>query len=437
MFRLSGGTRWLVLLLGGAFAVRVVAAFVLQQQLDKTPGQLCLIAGDASGYWELARNLVAGKDFAIYEPPRYVVRMPGFPLFLAAGMELIGENLLAMRLLLAGVGTLACGLVYRLGTGLFDERVGLLAGALAAFSPTMIVFSVLLLSETLFAAALLASLIFLAELVQTGFAHESRRRGHVLAFGAGVALGAATLVRPTWLLVGPGFVALYVLWAKARIETPEEAPIFRKGRASASPTLIAAGRGGVLLLGLALTLAPWTARNAMLTGHFVPTTLWVGPSLYDGLHPQATGASDMSFVVRDGLYRTMSEYDVDQHYRRKAWEFVRAHPLQTVQLALFKLWRFWRPIPNADQFRHWAIEAGVALFYVPTLILAGIGAWKSRTQFWNWFLPAAPILYFSAVHTIFVGSLRYRLPAEYALLVLSAVGLWEIWSRQRAANRKK
>jgi hypothetical protein len=26
------------------------------------------------------------------------------------------------------------------------------------------------------------------------------------------------------------------------------------------------------------------------------------------------------------------------------------------------------------------------------------------------------------VHTVFIGSLRYRLPAEYALLVLSAVG---------------
>src|SRR5437870_377226 len=106
--------RWLplIVLLAGAFALRVGAAVVIQHEVDRTPGRLCLIAGDAAGYWELAKKLAAGKAFAIYDPPRFVVRMPGFPLLLAAGMQLVGENLLALRMLLAGVGTLACGLVY-------------------------------------------------------------------------------------------------------------------------------------------------------------------------------------------------------------------------------------------------------------------------------------------------------------------------------------
>ena len=41
----------------------------------------------------------------------------------------------------------------------------------------------------------------------------------------------------------------------------------------------------------------------------------------------------------------------------------------------------------------------------------------------SWSLTLGPILYFSLIHMIFVSSLRYRLPAEYPLCVLSAVGL--------------
>lgn len=290
---------------------------------------------------------------------------------------------------------------------MFGEAVGLIAALLAAISPTMIVFSVLFLSETLFSVALLGSLILLAKLVHTDLASAARRRGIVLALFAGVAIGVACLVRPTWLLVGPGFVLLYVIFSK--------------------PRCMALSRGLLLLLGLTAVLWPWTHRNAgVAQGHFVPTTLWVGPSLYDGLNPTTNGNSDMTFIETDRAYQRFSEYDADQFYRRKAWDFVKSNPGRTIELAWLKLQRFWWPWPNAEQFGHWVVRWGVALFFVPTLIFAAMGGWKSRHQIWIWLLPAAPILYFSAVHLVFVSSLRYRLPAEYPFLVLSAVGLYQL-----------
>lgn len=231
------------------------------------------------------------------------------------------------------------------------------------------------------------------------------RACHLSAIVAGFLAGLATLVRPTWPLVAPGFAVIHLLY-------PTGTWTRRLVNAAA------------LLMAFALTMAPWTARNWRITGHFVPTTLWAGPSLYDALSPDATGDSNMDFIESDGLYRQpgMSEYDNDRHYRQKAIEFVNARPGRALELGWEKLKRFSNPFPNAEQFGHWAPYAGVGLFELPVLVLAVIGLWQVRRLLWVWLFAAGPVLYFALVHVVFVGSIRYRLPAEYPLLVLTAVG---------------
>lgn len=401
----SAGVPWLVIILAGAFAVRLAAAVAVQHYVEGTPGRLCLIAGDAEGYWELGNRLARGEEYSLYEPPRRVLRMPGFPLLLAAGIQMFGDRLLWIRMLLAATGTAACGMVYWLGAELFDRRTGLTACLLAAICPTFVIFSVMLLSETLFAGCLVASLAGLSQLVRLRQVDGPRGRQWGTALISGIAIGVATLVRPTWLLAGPGFAAIYLATA-------------REIRTSIVPAAL-------VLAGLGLMLLPWTVRNAFATGHFVPTTLWVGASLYDGLNPAATGASDMRFVETDGIYERLTEYEADRHYRRAALEYARRHPARSIELAASKLWRFWNPLPNADQFGSPWLALPVAGCSIVVLALAACGAWQARRALWLWLIPAAPVLYFSLVHVVFVGSVRYRLPAEYALLVLSAVG-W-IW----------
>jgi hypothetical protein len=65
-------------------------------------------------------------------------------------------------------------------------------------------------------------------------------------------------------------------------------------------------------------------------------------------------------------------------------------------------------------------------------VLAMVGAWQWRTVKWRLVLTVGPVLYFAAIHAVFVGSVRYRLPAEYALLVVTAIGLnWLLERRGR------
>ena len=110
---------------------------------------------------------------------------------------------------------------------------------------------------------------------------------------------------------------------------------------------------GWLVVGTAVALSPWVGRNYFVTGHLVPTTLWVGPSLYDGLHPGATGDSDMTFFEQDQLMvqLKMSEYDMDREYRRRAMAFMWENPGRAMWLAVVKQGRYWSLVPNAAQFR--------------------------------------------------------------------------------------
>jgi len=420
---------WILL---GAFLLRGALAVGLQWRLDRVLHRKFLIEGDANGYWELGRKLAAGEEYAIYTPPRQALRMPGFPAFLAGAMKLTAAlgldaewSYFVARLMLALVGTAACGLVYWLGRELFDAQVGLAAAALAGLMPTLAGFSVILLSETLFAAALLTSLIAMARLVRRGDGEAGDEAGGgassvcwALAAGIGVAL--ACYVRPSWLLFGPAFAAVYILFAR------RPAPWVRRAVA-----------GGILVAAIFATLGPWAYRNSRATGHWIFTTLWVGASLYDGLNPAATGDSDMRFYEADPQVAKMTEYEADQYFRKKAWDFVRAEPRRAIELGFIKLWRYWKPWPNAEQFGGPLPQAAVALSFVPLLFFAGWGAWASRRQLWAVFLTAGPILYFSAIHMVFVGSLRYRLPVEYPLCVLSAAGLrqaWNLWPR-KSPNR--
>lgn len=399
----------LLLILAAALALRLTAAAGVQAYLDGA-GRDFLIPGDAEGYWALAGKIAAGENYAVYDPPRRVLRMPGFPLFLAAVRAVTGEAFLPVRLVLAAAGTAACGAVYLLGRTLDSERTGLVAATLAAFCPVFAGFSVLVLSETLFALMLTLSLAAMAKLVRSSKGALPRQ---VVQGGAvGISIVLASYVRPTWLPAAGAFPLGYWLWA---------------GRTKA-----AAIAGLAVVFTAAATLTPWVVRNRVVTDRFVPTTLWVGPSLYDGLNPNATGESDMRFFDEENLLGRMSEFDMDREYRRRAWEFVHKNPGRAIELAFAKLWRYWRPWPGAEQFSSPAARLAVAAYYIPVLALAAVAAWLRRGDLWLVGLSAGPLLFFSLVHCVFVGSLRYRLPAEYPLCVLSAIGLQALLKRRFA-----
>ena len=145
-----------------ALGLRAGAAVAVQLYLNRVDSDF-VIAGDAAGYLELGRKLAAREEYSAHNPPRRLMRMPGFPALLAVAVRLDSDRPLPMaRALIVLCGTATCGVVCWLGVLLFDLRVGLIAGVLAAVSPTLIGFSAIVLTETPFALTLTLSLIPLA-----------------------------------------------------------------------------------------------------------------------------------------------------------------------------------------------------------------------------------------------------------------------------------
>ena len=404
---------WIGLLLV-ALVLRLGAGFWWQSRLG---GQFGF--PDSESYWALAHSIAQGQPYQFGQADAKVFRTPGYPLLLAPLFLWGGPEppVIWARVLSALFGTAAIVCVGSLGLVLFNRRVALVAAALAAFYPGAVALGAFVLSEAPFCPLVVAHLTVWAIAWKT----RSKRRSLLYAGVAGLLAGAATLVRPSWLLFVPFAVLLGILLGA----NPKRHAIL----------------GLSVLAGLMLAMTPWWVRNAVVTGHFVPTTLQVGASLYDGLNPIATGDSDMRFVPGWTEYlhaqsakhpeqsRESFEYRLDRQLFQAATAWAWRHPKDTIRLAGKKLWRFWRPWPSGEfsvkdshETFHpsfW-VRAAFIFTLVPIVILAIIGAWRTARRGWPYVLCWLPAVYLSLIHAVFVSSIRYREPTMLPLMVLAA-----------------
>jgi 4-amino-4-deoxy-L-arabinose transferase-like glycosyltransferase len=394
----------LILLLAVALAMRLTAATWWQTRL---PAHVQFGFPDSESYWELGRQIGRGDPYQFGSDDARVFRAPGYPLVLAGMFVLFGDrpHVLWARSMSAVLGTLAVGGVYWLSRLLFDRSTGLPAAAIVTIYPGAIAMSVFVLSEALFCPLMLAHLI----LWIAAWRAKKSTAVFLLAGLAGVVAGAAVLTRPSWLLFTPVALGAVVVCYSARWRQLQI--------------------GLVMIAALAATMTPWWIRNYVVVGHFVPTTLQVGASLYDGLNPRATGASDMRFADADvarppGPHEIAAgwnaEYERDRRYRLAATEWARKHPGRVLQLAGIKFVRMWNIWPNEQKFSSWRMRLLVAAGYVPVMILALVGIWWFGRRGWPYAMCLMPALYFTALHVVFVSSIRYRQPAMLTLIVLAA-----------------
>lgn len=411
-----------------ALVCRLVAWGVAEQMIAGTPGREFVIAGDAEGYWDLATDIAAGREYSVYTPPRRVLRTPGLPVAIAAPITIFGESKTAARGFLTVLAALGPVMIYGLGWRVGGRFVGIAAGMLAAVSPLAVGLSPLLLSDGLFATLLAAQLSIAGPLLGVGPTGDENRPSRCRAILLGSATAAAVLVRPAWLPAVPIVAAALLIFRPAVVDAGEERSS-RRGE-------LRWKMSGLFLLTVAIGLSPWVARNAIVTGHFVPTSLWLGPTLYDSFGPDADGGSNMTFFDAEAQQRKgLSEYEVDRWYRDRSWSEIRQNPSRAAALAIRKQQRFWAVWPRADEIPSRMVRFGVAGWSIVVGVLAVFGCWRGRPKVASLIVTVGPLLYFAALHLAFVGSMRYRMPAELPVCVLAAIGLQVLWNRRTVSKQ--
>ncbi len=224
---------------------------------------------DASNYDRLARSLALGHGWSMGSS---AYRPPGYPFFLGAVYRVVGIPAFAdyrrfsaghysgvfggwtdPRLAEACLATITVGLIALLAYQLVGHRAALATLVIGAIYLPLIVVGVSLMTESLLVPLTLAA-TNCAVYARNG---EGRTRWIVLA---GVFAGLSALTRGNGIVVG---VALaFVVWT-AR-------PRWSR-RGLKAPVL--------LLVVMALTIMPWTIRNAIAQHAFIPVTTELGATL--------------------------------------------------------------------------------------------------------------------------------------------------------------
>lgn len=232
--------------LGLAVAVRVAGLWSVEQTLYADHPMV-----DAYTYWDQARQMLEGEDpFAdgFYQPP-------GYPAFLWLVARLTGgADLSLLRAVQALFGVVTTGLLVVLGRRIGEQWrapwVGVVAGLLYCLYPSTLLFEQDVLTPALTCLLFTATLALLWDERPVDQASGRPAGPSPLRTGAaGLLLGLAVVVHPTYLLVA-GAAGAWV--AVQGLRGTAGAPVARR----AAPTLAFAAV-------LALSLAPTTWMNTV------------------------------------------------------------------------------------------------------------------------------------------------------------------------------
>ncbi|HWZ89375.1 MAG TPA: hypothetical protein VNW92_11010, partial [Polyangiaceae bacterium] len=243
-------------------------------------------------------------------------------------------------------------------------------------------------------------------------------------------LGALTaLTKAVAVLYPPLFV---VCWWLSRKRSPA------KLESRAALFAVAA-----LFASMAVTVAPWTARNYFVTGHFVPISTGFSDAFLRGYvfskteyatlqrPPYTDGENESNAMFRqicaaEGAVWEQDDYQTDKILNRAAKARLLASPAAFVHKTFVGLFTFWYEMTSLKT----SLAAGAMA--LAAWIFAALGLWRSRTERQPAWLLLLPILYFNLFLAPLLALGRYSVPIVPCLMVLAAFGLDTLWKRIRA-----
>lgn len=399
--------RWIVVAVAVfaiAFAIRAAVAWQLAAHPMVEKPQL-----DSIEFLVWAKSIAQGEELRWRDPSHG----PGYPVFLAALLTILGESLRAIALVQAALGAALAVVAASLAARLFrDWRAGLAAGLLVALYGPLIYLEVSLFAEGLFTFLLLLALWLLAE--------GKIATGNALAIGALV--GAAVVTRATAIPFLPAVVLLILVgWSR----WPRRSAVW----------MIAAW--------LAL-VAPVLLMLRQVSGDWIPIQVFGGLNFYMGNRPGASGTPEGRLGGSwDRLYHEPDRHGVtgaaarERFYMDKAWREIGERPMETMRTIGRKAVWLVQHDEVRDNYHYFRTQAW-ALRWLPGFgVLFPLAAWGLWLALSKRRLPPEIALYlalFAASNLLIVVSCRYRIPLVPVLAI--AGGGAAVWLFDRIRGRE-
>lgn len=416
-----GFGRMLVLVCLLAFAVRIT--YVLWLRWPHLP-----FKGDAFIYSMDANLVAAGKGFVqplsgVFGGPvqQTADHPPLYTLFLSVVAFLDPGHFTSQLTFMISscvLGTATVVLIALTGRLIAGPRAGIIAGLVAAVYPGMWVHDGMLLSETMALFTAAGVLLFAYRFWQK----PSIWRGLWLGFWC----GAAALARPELVLTVPLLIVPLVLM---------RAPGAWSRRIGWTAAAVATS---------ALVLAPWVSYNAvrfkepvLLSTNFGGTL--VAANCHGTYYGKWTGFKDygcahtnfQTVLKEHPDFQSLDQSQQDPLLRKQAFKYVKSHIKRVPLVAAARVGRIlgvYQPFQEVEidhtlleQQRKVTQSLYIGFWIVGALAIAG-GVVLRRRRVPLWPLLVVPVVVVISVATTF-GQLRYRAPAEAALVVLAAVAI--------------
>ena len=133
-----------------------------------------------------------------------------------------------------------------------------------------------------------------------------------------------------------------------------------------------------------------------------------------------------------------TEVEEDRRLQRTARQWIGEHPAAFAECCLYRLGRFWAPVPASVKsrggYRFAVIRLAIGSWYVAAYAFAAIGLFAVRRRLASSdFAPALlMLLAFVAVHAVYWTDVRMRAPILPIVFFFAAIGVGALVTRLRA-----
>jgi 4-amino-4-deoxy-L-arabinose transferase-like glycosyltransferase len=386
------------------------------------------IGADSLGYETIARNLLSGQGylddigFRCYRPP-------GYPFFLASVYMILGQSTLLIKFIQAFFGVISTLVIYLITRSVFDKMSAFISALIFSIYFDILVFTVQVMSETLF---ILFQLLLLLSLLK--IRNAKAKESYFWLVVSGLFLGLGILTRP----ILTAFSLFIPIWFF--ILSMEDRRSYVKKLAIIYSTFL-------------LVMIPWMVRNYLVYHQFIFISTNGAVNLVMGNNPDANGT-----FVRAILPQIRAEEDIPEAYidlydlwKRKdemkasrlayklGLQYMIENPGRTLSLSMNKLSRLYSlRIPSKDTFPP-KRSSMIFISFLSFNLLLLLALWGAVFSFNIWRITSIflfLILSETLTYMIFFVVPRHRLILLPTLIIFAGYGIKTIFSIKVSLSKK-